>query len=279
MGRRSSRWVRAKVVVRRLAKILGAAFLVVGSIGMALEGNPIGYVGVLLFLCAPLVPGAGAVMDARRSAPHARGPTFERGTLAGAGRHVDDPVGLVFSARRGPLLLVIAGGGIFVLIGVILLVMAVQDGSGGGLFTGVLGVISAGFFGPFVLYAVLGLVGPRGGVLLLPEGVFCRFHAGTAWLPWRTFQVRAERRAGQALVAFALLDTAAPRPVLTGPNRWLRPIQRAFGADLYVVEMVLPLRAYELEALLHALDRNPTTWGRIRHATTVDELFEPPSPT
>jgi hypothetical protein len=59
----------------------------------------------------------------------------------------------------------------------------------------------------------------------------------------------------------------------------LRPFQRAFGADLYVSEMVLPLRAFELEALLHALDRDPTTWARMRHATTVDEVFEPPSPT
>jgi hypothetical protein len=66
---------------------------------------------VLLFVCAPLVLGAGAVMDARLSRPRARGPMFERGTLAGAGRYVDDPVGLVFPARRGPLLLVIAGGG------------------------------------------------------------------------------------------------------------------------------------------------------------------------
>jgi hypothetical protein len=75
------------------------------------NGNPIGYVGVLLFICAPLVLGAGAVMDARRSGPRASLPTFERGTLAGAGRYVDDPVGLVCPARRGPLLLVIAGGG------------------------------------------------------------------------------------------------------------------------------------------------------------------------
>jgi hypothetical protein len=271
MGRRLGRWARL------LAKILGSALLVAGSIGIALEGNPIGYVGVLLFVCAPLVLGAGAVMDARRSRQRARGPTFERGTLAGAGRYVDDPVGLVFPARRGPLLLVIACGGVFVMIGIILLVLALQDGSGAGLFIGVIGVVSAGFFGPFVLYAALGLVGPRGGVLLLPEGVFCRVHAGTAWLPWRTFHVQAEHRAGQAVVAFALLDTADSRPVLTGPNRWLRPFQRALGADLYIVEMALPLRAYHLEALLHALDRDPTACARIRDATTIDELFEPPN--
>jgi hypothetical protein len=268
MGRRLGRWAWL------LAKILGSVLLVAGSIGIALEGNPIGYVGVLLFICAPLVLGAGAVMDARRSGPHASPPTFERGTLAGAGRYVDDPVGLVCPARRGRLLLVIAGGGVFVMIGSIFLVLALQ---GAGLFIGVVGVISAGFFAPFVLYAALGLAGPRGGVLLLPEGVFCRFHAGTAWLPWRTFQVRAERRSGQAVVAFALLDTADSRPVLTGPNRWLRPLQRALGADLYISEIVLPLRAYELEALLHALDRDPTACARIRDATTIDELFEPPS--
>jgi hypothetical protein len=265
-------------LARLLAKILGSVLLVAGSIGIALEGNPIGYVGVLLFICAPLVLGAGAVMDTRQwSARRASLPTFERSTLAGAGRYVHDPVGLVCPARRGPLLLVVAGGGVFVMIGIIFLVLAVRDGSGAGLFAGVIGVISAGFFGPFVLYAALGLVGTRGGVLLLPEGFFCRFHAGTAWLPWRTFQVRAEHRAGQAMVAFALLDTAGSRPVLTGPNRWLRPFQRALGADLCIVEMALPLRAYHLEALLHALDRDPTACARIRDATTIDELFEPPS--
>jgi hypothetical protein len=273
MGRRLGRWARL------VAKILGSVLLVAGSIGMALEGNPIGYVGVLLFICAPLVLGAGAVMDARRPRPRARGPRFGRGTLAGAGRYVDDSVGLVCPAQRGPLLLVIAGGGVFVMIGIIFVVLAVWDGSAAGLFTGVIGVISAGFFGPFVLYAALGLAGPRGGVLLLPEGVFCRFHAGTAWLPWRTFQVRAERRAGQVVIAFSLLDTVDSRPVLTGPNRWLRPFQRALGTDLYISDMVLPLRAYELEALLHALDRDPTACARIRHATTIDEVFEPPRST
>jgi hypothetical protein len=116
-------------------------------------------------------------------------------------------------------------------------------------------------------------------VLLLPEGVFCRFHAGTAWLPWHTFHVMARQRAGQAVVAFALLDTAASRPVLTGLNRWLHPFQRALGADLYISEMVLPLGAYELEALLHALDRDPSACARIHHATTIDEVFEPPSST
>jgi hypothetical protein len=165
------------------------------------------------------------------------------------------------------------------MIGIIFVVLALRDGSGAALFTGVIGVISAGFFGPFVLYAVLGLVGPRGGVLLLPEGVFCRLHAGTVWLPWRTFHVGALQRAGQAVVAFALIDAAASRPVLTGPNRWLRPFQRALGADLYISEMVLPLRAYELEALVHALDRDPTACARIRHTTTIDEVFEPPSST
>jgi hypothetical protein len=49
------------------------------------------------------------------------------------------------------------------------------------------------------------------------------------------------------------------------------------GADLYISETVLPLRAYELEAVLHALDRDPTACARIRDATTIGELFEPPS--
>jgi hypothetical protein len=39
----------------------------------------------------------------------------------------------------------------------------------------------------------------------------------------------------------------------------------------------VPTCTYHLEALLHALDRDPTACARIRDATTIDEVFEPPS--
>jgi hypothetical protein len=139
---------------------------------------------------------------------HLAGPEAAMRELDGLAEHPDAYP--LFHATRAELLRALgAGGGVFVMISVVFLVLAVQDG---GLFTGVIGVISAGFFGPFVLYAVLGLVGPRGGVLLLPEGVFCRLHAGTAWLPWRTFQVRAENRASQAMSRSRFSTQLRPDP-------------------------------------------------------------------
>lgn len=177
-------------------------------------GQPLGFIGVLFF------GGGGAVYfyldnpgragDARVRAHH--------GTLPGADRHTSQPVGVVFPAERGRQVVTAIGAAIFVVTGVAFVVY----GGVLGLIVGAVCVLVFGFFG---VLAFAGSLSGHGGIALLPEGVYCRMPAGTAWLPWEAIgSVRVLRSQGQASVA---LRADPPGAIaLTGPNRWLRGFNR-----------------------------------------------------
>jgi hypothetical protein len=194
---------------------------------VASYGQPIGFIGVLFF------GGGGAVylyLEHHGRARSGRGPGDARvcayhGTLPGAGRHTSHPVGVVFPAERGPVVAATVGSAVFVLVGAAFVVY-------GGVEGRIIGAACVLVFGFFGLFGLAGSLSRHRGVALLPEGVYCRMPAGTAWLPWeaigRVWVVRIQTQASVALRA------DPPGAItLTGPNIWLRGINRRwFSMDV-----------------------------------------------
>jgi len=217
----------------------------------AATGQPTGFIGVMVFggggaVCFYLAnPGRGrASWEARARARH--------GTLPGAGRHTSKPVGVVFPAERGPLVAATIGSAIFVLAGA---AFAAYGGVGGRII-GAACVLVFGFFG---LVGLAGSLSRHGGVALLPEGVYCRMPTGTAWLPWETIgRVWVLQIQTQASVA---LRADPPGTItLTGPNRWLRGINRRwFSMDVAYRARAAP----ELCAAIRRYAADPAARSRL----------------
>lgn len=228
----------------------------------AVTGQPLGFIGVLFF------GGGGAVYFYLDNPGRARAPGDARvrahhGTLPGADRHTPQPVGVVFPAERGRLVATAIGAAIFVVTGVWFIVL-------GGVLGWIVGAVCVLVFGFFGVLALAGSLSRDGGIALLPEGVYCRMPAGTAWLPWAAIgRVRVLRSQGQASVA---LRADPPGAItLTGPNRWLRGLNRRW----FKMDVAYPgPGAPELCAAIQRYAKDPGARSRLADPAAASEAAE-----
>ena len=200
---------------------------------LAVLGAPIGFVGLLFF------GGGGVVYWYLHREPDARQRSgADPGTLAGAERHTALAEGEVFREDRRALAAAAAGAATFVVLGVYLIVASRAALEQGERFAGrspisplVAGILAVAVFGTFLVFLSLAVLRP-GGVALLPEGVYVRQPAGTAWLPWGSIEeVSVVHLLGQPFVG--LRGTEGAPIELTGWTRLLRGWhRRRLGIDV-----------------------------------------------
>lgn len=200
--------------------VLAAAMSAVSAFA-GVSGEPFGWVGALFF------GGSGAVLGyawwAAGRPPRSGGPPAARhGSLPGAARHTTQPTGVVIPAGRAPLAAAAAGSAVFVLTGIGMVAFGMP----------VVGALCVLVFGVFGVLGLRGAFSRGQGIALLPEGVFCRMPAGTAWLPWPAIaRVRVRSSSDQAYLAFRAGQTEAI--ALTGAVRWMRRVnRRRFDMDV-----------------------------------------------
>ncbi|MQA98310.1 MAG: hypothetical protein GEV11_28305 [Streptosporangiales bacterium] len=235
-------------------------------------GEPLGYAGLLLFGGGGLFLLYASRSDARRRTRAATDPALRHGTVAGAERHTGAPAGVVCPAGRGAILPVLAGCAAFAAAGGLLLYGAVAEGRAGLALPGVLALAVFGGFGALTVPRVFG---PPTGILLLPEGIFCRMPAGTAWLPWDTIEgIALGANRNQRWLAFTL-RRGAEGAVLTGPARWFRVPNRLFGMDVGYPGQGLAQPPEDVLALLVRLHGDPGLRAQLRDPSIVDSLRRP----
>jgi hypothetical protein len=190
---------------------------------LAAQGQAAGFIGLIFF------GGGGAVlfyMDRRTRAkekPTASSPG--RGTLPGAARHTSQPEGSVYLVDRKATVAALAAAVVFVVVGVLFL-------AAGGVVLMAVGALSVLVFGLFGLLLLRTVLSSGNGVALLPEGVYFRSAAGTAWLPWDAVG-RAWVMMTSNQPSIALIAEPPEALVVTGLNAWLRGMnQRRFGMDV-----------------------------------------------
>jgi len=245
--------------------------LTAASAFAAATGSVWGVIGLVFF------GGGGAVYFGLSRPPRRTARSIMHGTLAGAERHTASPVGVVFPASRGYAAIAFAGAGIFVAVGLVFLLIALSAfadspavAGPAALFFGVIGAASVAFFGLVAVITLGPAVGRRGGIALLPEGVYVRW-AGSGWVRWddiRRSSVLGARQGGPQL---ALSGRSPEAVTLRGLQRWLRPINRR----LYRVDVALPLRALRIppQTLVGALQhyrRNPSARAQLTDPAAAD---------
>lgn len=219
-----------------LMTAMSAAVMVMGDVLAGLAG-------VLLFGVGGAVCLTVSRLAAREATAHPTGVRY--GALPGLSAHTTASGGLVFAQSRAAAALAVVGSAAFVATGALM----VLGGSGSFMrpAAGALGVV---FFGTTFLVGIPALLG-RGGIVLVPDGVYLRAPAGAAWIRWE--DLAAVRLADG--VQFRATSPDAVR--LTGLNRWLHGInRRRFGMDVaYPSQLLRAPAGVVVERIQDLLDR------------------------
>lgn len=246
--------------------------LTVASGVAAFTGDPWGIVGLVFF------GGGGTVYVALTRAPRSSSRSTMHGTLAGAQHHTAAPVGVVYAGSRGYAVTVTVGAAIFVAVGAYFLTVAVGVVSGQrsvvapvlGLIFGLAGAAAVAFFGLCGVVGVWAAAGRRGGIALLPEGVYARM-AGTAWVRWDDL-ASASVAGGSSHLALSARSRDAI--VLTGLFRWLQGVNRRwFRADVAIPSQYLRVAPSTVVGAIRYYRQNPS--ARTRLADPAAANIEP----
>lgn len=240
--------------------LLTAVSVAVMVMGDVLAGLP----GVLIFGVGGGVHTAVTHLSERARTVRCGSPAGIRyGALPGLSANTTAPGGLVFTQSRAVLALPIVGSAAFVAAGALMLR---ESDSFMLLAVGTLGVA---FFGTTLLVGLTALFGGRGGIVLVPDGVYLRAPAGAAWIRW-------ENLAAVRLADGVQFRATSPDTVrLTGPNRWLHGLNRKyFGMDVaYPSQLLRAPAGVVVERIQGFLDRpaarrdlgDPTRWHTTQH--------------
>jgi hypothetical protein len=231
--------------VKLLKLGFGGVVLVGGTVVLLRENDPMGWIS-LVFFGGGLLMLAGSALARRRPAPAPR-----RGTLPGAARFSTDTEGTLYAASRPGVALSAFGALIFVVVGLAFLAAPVAHL--GFLLVAPLGLLCLAVFGPMLVECLVALVRPA-GVLLLPDGAYLRLPVASAWIPWAS--LNKPHKAGGAMGGLAVTIRRGGDGKVLGCARFLRPVQRWYGADAQVNGLILP-QAGELVQVLDAARHDP----------------------
>jgi hypothetical protein len=245
--------------------------LTLASALVAASGEPWGFIGLLFF------GGGGVVYLVLSRPPRGTTRSLLHGTLPGAERHTASPVGIVFPASRGYAAFGCIGAAIFVVVGSVFLLIAMSAfadppaiAGPAAIYFGVVGAVSVAFFGLVGVITLGPAVGRRGGIALLPEGVYVRW-AGSGWVRWDDLSrssVLGARHGGPQL---ALSGRSPGAVTLRGLQRWLRPInRRLFSVDVAIPLQTLRVPPQTLVGALQHYRRNPSERARLSDPSTAD---------
>ncbi|GAA3766934.1 hypothetical protein [Salinactinospora qingdaonensis] len=268
--------------MRRVRDIALFSALTAVSAVVALTGEPVGGLVFLVFF-----GGGGAVYlsltwqrTGRSSTRQGQTPPLEHGTLPGAEKYTAHPVGVIFPSKRRTGAITALGSAAFVLIGAALLTDTLASSpsappgeASGSLFAAVLGAVTIGVFGSFGTLGVASALRARGGIALLPEGIYLRAPAGRAWVRWDDLADVALRSDGTKATGpvgsyIKVRARSADAIVLTGPNRWLHGINRgSYGMDM----------GYPCQFLRHAPEPVLAAIRRYRAAPSAREHLANPA--
>ena len=198
--------------------LLFAVMTAVSAVPLVAGEVSVGLPGVLLFGVGGIAyvgitrSGSGTAEDASRDGTH-------YGSLPGLSRYTTAPGGLVFSQSTVATGFGLLGSAAFVVAGCFLVMTSAPAAV-------LAGVLAVAFFGLTLVVSAKALL-CRGGIVLVPDGVYLRTPAGNAWVRWEDL---AQVRAGDGV---QFLATSPERMVLTGINRALQGVnRRRFGMDV-----------------------------------------------